>query len=161
MCVSFRMYLTWFLLLDCVLLLGLLHCSRLAYLCFWDPPLFQTGLLHSRTSEGTSGGSPIEAASMLLPRCAPVHAFKLLVLLLWHLLWISRGYWPHPAPLLGCWPRPTVSCWPLHLCWPAASRSYNKRSYLTDNKVNSGAATALKTSSCSTSASNTQEARIH
>ena len=42
----------------------------------WDPPLFQTGLLHSRVSEGTSGGSPIEAALMLLPRCAPVHAFK-------------------------------------------------------------------------------------
>ena len=42
---------------------------------FLGPPLFQTGLLHLRTSVGTSGGSPIEAAFMLLPRCAPVYAF--------------------------------------------------------------------------------------
>ena len=39
------------------------------------PPLFQTGLSIPGCSVGTSGGVPIEAAFMLLPRYTSVHAF--------------------------------------------------------------------------------------
>ena len=125
------------------------------------PPLFQTGLplflglLHcSRLACSTSGSlwglQGVHLLRLLPCSClgAPLYMPSSSSFLFWHLLWISRGYWPHPAPLLGCWPRPTVSCWPLHLCWPTASRSYIKRSLTPQTIVKCGAATTFNTWSC-------------
>ena len=89
-------------------LLGLHHCSRLD--CSTSGPLW--GL------QGVHLLRLLSCSCLGAPLCMPSSSFSCSGTFCGSL----GGYWPHPAPLLGCWPRPTVSCWPLHLCWPAASR---------------------------------------